>query len=459
MGDARTFFLTVVAMVKNEASYLDEWIAYHNVQGVEHFFLYDNNSTDATREVLRRHVAHGLATVMDWPILGGQTEAFTHAVRLFGPTSEWMAFFDPDEFVVPRHAPDLRTLLEGTDADQVVFPWRMFGFSGHTSPPDGLVTEAYTLAQDIPEGGLPQGLGKPVVRPHAIALVNPHVNGTVHHRTVDPGGNPMVEEVLIDRPSFEHGQLNHYFTKSYSEFAAKIARGQGGGDAEKRLFGPDDQADHNTLDTEIARFVPAAKDRLAALSALSPSPFRYGGQLRTDAFRRDPFQWLAMRAASNHLRGARHLTNWFEPVEHCYVRPNSVIATKPAEVAEVGAFADGIHLNDLQRRLSAVRRWSLDQPITLEPEQDGSSSLEVPLGPAEGLRFHALVALFTATTASGVWCSLDGAEAASSVHVDCAGTYMWLVEVNRHPCPAEQLTIGSGGPGVELRDAWVLVYG
>jgi hypothetical protein len=42
-------------MVRNSGPRLLEWIAFHrHFLGVEHFVLYDNNSTDGTEELLRK---------------------------------------------------------------------------------------------------------------------------------------------------------------------------------------------------------------------------------------------------------------------------------------------------------------------------------------------------------------------------------------------------------------------
>ena len=50
--DKPKVFLSVVAIAKNEAPYIKEWIEYHKLVGVERFYFYDNGSTDNTREVL-----------------------------------------------------------------------------------------------------------------------------------------------------------------------------------------------------------------------------------------------------------------------------------------------------------------------------------------------------------------------------------------------------------------------
>ena len=55
------FYLTISAIMKNEGPYLKEWLEFHHMVGVEHFFLYDNNSDDKTREILE---LVGLAQVL-----------------------------------------------------------------------------------------------------------------------------------------------------------------------------------------------------------------------------------------------------------------------------------------------------------------------------------------------------------------------------------------------------------
>ena len=48
--------LAVVAIFKNEAPYLCEWLGYHLLAGVEHFYLYDNDSSDNCDEIIEPYV-------------------------------------------------------------------------------------------------------------------------------------------------------------------------------------------------------------------------------------------------------------------------------------------------------------------------------------------------------------------------------------------------------------------
>jgi hypothetical protein len=58
-------YLSICATFKDEAPYLPEWTEFHRRVGVEHFFLYDNLSTDGSREVLEPWVHAGLVTLSD----------------------------------------------------------------------------------------------------------------------------------------------------------------------------------------------------------------------------------------------------------------------------------------------------------------------------------------------------------------------------------------------------------
>ena len=70
--------LVLCAIFKNEAPHLKEWIEYHLLVGVEHFYLYNNNSTDHFREVLQPYVDNGTVTLTEWPETPGQITAYKH---------------------------------------------------------------------------------------------------------------------------------------------------------------------------------------------------------------------------------------------------------------------------------------------------------------------------------------------------------------------------------------------
>ncbi len=73
--------LAVVAIMKCEGHYVKEWLDYHLLAGVDHFFIYDNDSPDNQREVVQPYIDAGLVTYIDYPGQARQYEAYSAAVR------------------------------------------------------------------------------------------------------------------------------------------------------------------------------------------------------------------------------------------------------------------------------------------------------------------------------------------------------------------------------------------
>ena len=95
--------LAFVLIAKNEAPYIEEWINFHVKQGVTHFIIYDNESTDNFREVLEPYIKSGLVT---YKILKGrrrQNDAYNMAVHDYKHKFRYMAFIDADEFMFVRN--------------------------------------------------------------------------------------------------------------------------------------------------------------------------------------------------------------------------------------------------------------------------------------------------------------------------------------------------------------------
>lgn len=97
----------VYTMVKDRCAQLQEWIEYHRLIGFEHFYIYDNNSTDCTRSILKRYQQQGLVTLVHWPFTAKagthwnsiQAASMRHALKVWGTANDWMGYFDVDEFL------------------------------------------------------------------------------------------------------------------------------------------------------------------------------------------------------------------------------------------------------------------------------------------------------------------------------------------------------------------------
>ena len=61
------YFMSIACIIKNEGPYLREWLEYHKLIGVEHFYVYDNESSDNTKEVLQPYIDAGDVTYIYFP--------------------------------------------------------------------------------------------------------------------------------------------------------------------------------------------------------------------------------------------------------------------------------------------------------------------------------------------------------------------------------------------------------
>lgn len=126
---SKKYHLSICAIFKNEAHYLKEWIEYHRLLGIDHFYLYDIGSKDYFEVILKPYIKEGIVTLIPWPeavklqdesdayrwALSTQIPAYENAVNFIARNeTEWLIFVDIDEFLVcPKR--DIKALLNEYD--------------------------------------------------------------------------------------------------------------------------------------------------------------------------------------------------------------------------------------------------------------------------------------------------------------------------------------------------------
>lgn len=142
------WYLSAVAIFKDEARHLDEWLAFGVSEGIEHFLLYDHCSTDNSRAVLQPWIDAGIVELIDWRVSwksGAQKYAYIDALRRLRGRARWVAFIDIDEFLFSPSGRRLPDVLKGYEAYAgVVVNWQCYGTSGHATRPTGLTIESFT---------------------------------------------------------------------------------------------------------------------------------------------------------------------------------------------------------------------------------------------------------------------------------------------------------------------------
>jgi SAM-dependent methyltransferase len=210
----------IVAIVRNEAPYLLQWIAHYRVLGFEQITIYDNESNDGSSRILAPLARAGIVNARYWPDRGNrQRAAYDNAIRRLRPWVEWCLFADLDEFLVldPRlRLDDILPADPGIGA--IGIPWRMFGSDGQRNRGSELVIERFTKAAPTFHR-----LVKSLVRLRDVKSMGVHIPKLSAGRVADIAGQPLDLETPRTAPSA--ARINHYFNRSWEEFVYKRLRG------------------------------------------------------------------------------------------------------------------------------------------------------------------------------------------------------------------------------------------
>lgn len=108
--------LGLVVIIKNEAPYLREFLEYYQLIGFNQIIVYDNESTDATKEILSPYIQKGY---VEYHYIKGkyrQLMAYNDALWKHRYDFEYLAFLDADEFLYSKK--DIYTVIENIFVSQ-----------------------------------------------------------------------------------------------------------------------------------------------------------------------------------------------------------------------------------------------------------------------------------------------------------------------------------------------------
>lgn len=263
--------LSICAIFKDEAPYLKEWIEFHQLVGVQHFYLCNHNSQDNYKEVLAPYIASGLVELTEWyndayelfAFNDVQCQFYTESLKRARNVSHWVAFIDSDEFLFPTYENSLLEVLKDYQKfGGVGVNWQMFG----TSHVEKLSIEDLLIEHLIccldPSNPVHNTV-KSIIQPRrASHFTSPHF---VIHResfyTVDTDKNPF-QGPFSPYVQVNRLRINHYWTRDlYYLWNFKIPRRLNWGlSAEMVLEHASGFNDY--VDGTILRFVPELKKRV-----------------------------------------------------------------------------------------------------------------------------------------------------------------------------------------------------
>lgn len=235
--EVKKYNVVICAIFKNEALFFREWLEYHKLIGIKHFYLYNNFSNDNYLEILQPYIEREEVTLIDWPVPQGQFSAYEHWFLNFKQNCSWVTFLDLDEFICPLNDQDISLWIKKYEFFPcVAVYWKMFGTSGKIKHDyDKLVVEQYNVCWDKT-----YSVGKMFYNTNfEIAKFDTSVHHLPQTKLNLLGFVVLIPPInefyffvkwnihRIQNSKYKNAriQINHYWSKSFDFYEAKQKRG------------------------------------------------------------------------------------------------------------------------------------------------------------------------------------------------------------------------------------------
>lgn len=225
--------IKLVAIAKNEACYLPEWIGHHLFFGFDQISIYVNNTSDNTAQIEKK--LSSLSTVEfcdgDKFFISGadipQTEIYKHEImRSRKQGFSHVLFLDIDEFWTPLDlTTTIKTFMSKKTADVICFEW--FNRTNEHTP---FLPSIQTVLEGIKGNHVKSIMATQVI----VEAINPHsvlaykaehqfVDGSKYY--VDQDNFAKISSAQVNSP-IKDVFILHRMYRSQEEYVALLLRGR-----------------------------------------------------------------------------------------------------------------------------------------------------------------------------------------------------------------------------------------
>lgn len=224
--------VAICAVAKCENDYINDWVKYHIDLGVDDIYLYDNNDSDyepIEKRIDEKYLEHVHIT----KIPGAKEFQIPTYNKFYNENKNrysWIGFIDIDEFIVLNKWKNIKEFLNDEKFkyyNVIKLNWHMFGDDDKISR--DMTVPVYNGIVNRLKGHEYESHGKQFIRgnQNEVIICSNHYC-TIHGRLpkqIMPDGIPT-EAKISEHHNCEEAYINHYMTKTISEFInQKLARG------------------------------------------------------------------------------------------------------------------------------------------------------------------------------------------------------------------------------------------
>ena len=227
--------LCMCSIVKEENLYIKEFIQHYKLLGYNRFYLYDNNDNNGEKleDVISEEINSGLASIINFRNYRGgnggqQMAAYYNCYENNNNNCNWISFFDIDEYLIlDSKFISLQQLLNNKryqNCEGILINWKIYHDNNNLEYKNISIKQRFTevkknfrdkISKSIVRGKLSKNLNR-TYSAHSLW------NNIKYCNTL---GKNISYRLSLNPPSFSYAHLNHYYTKSISEFCKKIKKG------------------------------------------------------------------------------------------------------------------------------------------------------------------------------------------------------------------------------------------
>jgi len=228
------FYLSLLSIFKNESHIMKEWLEHYINEGVEHFYLIDNDSDDDYNKILDPYIKNGIVELIIDNKKHKQVQHYNKHFFEKCKESEWIIVCDFDEFIFSRNKySSIKEYLKDVkdDVGQIYIPFKIFGSNNIINQPES-VKEQFTKRTYYNNGKYhcmknnDEILNKTIIKTKYLKSFGLHFsNINMNCKQITSDGRPKIigddknysniNEIILSNSSLH---LNHYVLQSKDWF-------------------------------------------------------------------------------------------------------------------------------------------------------------------------------------------------------------------------------------------------
>ena len=140
--------LGLIAVVRDEEYFILEWLWFHRLAGIEHFYL-EVQSTDGTLEKIKSLPFYKECITVYEQQERDKVKAYQFLMDKHKNEVKWMILADVDEFFFYSVKNDIKVALKSFEklaCGGILVPWTQMGLNGHVDRPPLPITDHLVLS-------------------------------------------------------------------------------------------------------------------------------------------------------------------------------------------------------------------------------------------------------------------------------------------------------------------------